>query len=109
VDLVTPRRFNVYLTRLDPTVGREIGKTRPCVIVSPDEIHRFLDIAIIVPLTSAGKQYPTRVPSRFGGRLGEMALDQIRSIDKSRLIKHLGELSADERSKLQETLLELLS
>lgn len=83
-------QFEVYLATLDPTVGAEIRKTRPCVIVSPNETNRFLHTVIIAPLTSKGRAYPYRIPLIFQGKKGEIALDQLRSVDKSRLIKKLG-------------------
>jgi mRNA interferase MazF len=87
-----PRRFEVWLVSLDPTMGSEIRKTRPCVIVSPDEINRHLRTVIIAPMTTAARSYPTRVRLRFEGKAGEIALDQIRAADRSRLVRKLGEL-----------------
>jgi mRNA interferase MazF len=84
------KRFEVWLTELNPTVGSEINKPRPCLIVSPDEANKFLHTVIIVPLTSSIKAYPTRINCQFGGKSGQLSLDQIRSIDKSRLTKKLG-------------------
>jgi mRNA interferase MazF len=85
-------RFEVYLVNLDPTVGSEIRKTRPCVVISPDEINHNLATAIIAPLTTKGRAYPTRVPCRFKGKHGHVVLDQIRTVDRSRLVKKLGQL-----------------
>lgn len=85
-------RFGVYLVTLDPTVGAEMRKSRPCVAVSPDEMHRHLDTVIIAPLTTTRRGYPTRVPCTFAGRSGEIALDQIRAVDQSRLKKRIGKL-----------------
>src|SRR5205814_4226590 len=87
------KRFDVYLIHLDPTQGSEIRKTRPCLIVSPDEMNRYLGTVIIAPLTSTLREYPTRVTLRFQRKLGQIALDQIRTIDKSRLIRKLGQVS----------------
>jgi len=87
-------RFGVYLVTLDPTVGAEMRKSRPCVAVSPDEMHRHLDTVIIAPLTTKRRGYPTRVPCIFAGRNGEIALDQIRAVDQSRLKKRIGKLDA---------------
>ncbi len=84
-------RFEVYLINLDPTVGREIKKTRPCVVVSPDELNHA-GTAIIAPLTTKGRSYPTRVPCRFKGKDGQVVLDQIRAVDRARLVKKLGKL-----------------
>lgn len=86
-------RFDVYLINLDPTVGHEIKKTRPCLIVSPDEMNQHLSTVIIAPMTTKGRAYPMRVKCRFQGKEGMIVLDQIRSVDKSRLVKHLGTIS----------------
>src|SRR6476660_3351821 len=83
-------RFEVYLINLDPTVGSEIKKTRPCLVVSPDEINHHIRTVIVAPLTSKGNSYPTRVACRFQGKEGQVVLDQIRAVDRSRLIKKLG-------------------
>lgn len=85
------KRFEVYLISLDPTQGREIKKTRPCVILSPDEFN-FLETYIIAPMTTKCKAYPTRVSLTFGGKKGFIVLDQIRTIDQSRLLKKLGSI-----------------
>lgn len=87
------KRFEVWLINLDPTVGAEINKKRPCLIISPDEANKFLLTVIIVPLTSTIREYPTRINCKFNGKSGQLALDQMRSIDKSRLIKKLGILN----------------
>lgn len=87
-------RFEVFLICLDPTVGREIKKTRPCTIISPDEMNHHIGTVIIAPMTSKGRNYPTRVKCTFQGVEGQVVLDQIRTVDKSRLIKKLGRLSA---------------
>jgi mRNA interferase MazF len=83
-------RFDIYLVDLDPTVGAEIRKTRPCLIVSPDEMHQTVRTVIIAPMTSASRAYPTRVGIQFRRRQGQVALDQIRAIDQVRLIRRLG-------------------
>jgi len=87
-------RFDVYLINLDPTVGSEIQKTRPCLIISPDEMNRHVRAVIVAPMTSATKDYPTRVNFRFKRKEGQIVLDQIRTIDKKRLIKKLGSIDA---------------
>lgn len=84
------RRFDVFLVNLDPTIGSEIKKTRPCLIISPDEMNRHIRTIIVAPMTTAGKDYPTRVPCTFQNKNGQIVLDQIRTLDKSRLIKRLG-------------------
>jgi mRNA interferase MazF len=85
-------RFEVYLINLDPTVGSEIRKTRPCLVVSPDEMNHNVLTVIVAPLTTKGQPYPTRVPCRFKGKVGQVVLDQIRTVDRSRLIKKLGRI-----------------
>lgn len=82
-------RFDVYLINLDPTVGSEIQKTRPCLIISPDEMNRHIHTIIVAPMTTAGRDYPTRVTCTFKKKKGQIVLDQIRTIDKTRLIKKL--------------------
>ena len=86
------RRFEVYLVSLNPTVGSEIKKTRPCVVISPDDMNRWIRTVIIAPMTTKGQPYPTRVPCHFQGRDGQVVLDQIRTVDKSRLVQKLGYL-----------------
>ena len=89
---MTINRFEVYLINLDPTVGSEIKKTRPCLVVSPDEINHNLRTVIIAPMTTKGQSYPTRVPCRFKGKDAQVVLDQIRTVDQSRLIRRLGRI-----------------
>lgn len=91
--LVT-RRFDVFLVNLDPTQGHEIRKTRPCVVISPDEMNRHIDTVIVAPMTTQGRGYPSRVPVSFQRKRGLIVLDQIRTVDKVRLVKHLGKLNA---------------
>ncbi len=88
-------RFDVYLINLDPTVGSEIQKTRPCLIISPDEMNRHIRTVIIAPMTTAGKDYPTRISCNFKKKKGQIVLDQIRTIDKTRLIKKLGSINPE--------------
>ncbi len=102
-------RFDVYLVSLDPTVGSEIKKTRPCVIVSPDEMNRHIRTVIIAPMTSKGRQYPTRVPCRFGGKAGQVVLDQIRTVDAARLVRKLGRLDANTGLKVLSVLGEMFA
>jgi mRNA interferase MazF len=87
-------RFDVYLVNLDPTVGSEIKKTRPCLIISPDEMNRNIRTVIVAPMTSASKEYPTRVSCKFRKKRGQIVLDQIRTLDKIRLIKKLGTIDS---------------
>ena len=89
---VVASRFEVYLVRLNPTEGREIRKTRPCLIISPDEMNRYIETVIIAPMTTRGRQYPTRIPVRFQRKNGQIVLDQIRTVDKTRLVKRLGKI-----------------
>jgi len=86
------KRFEVYLVSLDPAVGRGIRKTRPSVVVSPEEMNRNIGTVIVAPMTTKGRLYPSRVQCRFRGKEGEVVLDQLRSVDKSRLIRKLGQL-----------------
>jgi mRNA interferase MazF len=86
-------RFEVHLVNLDPTVGKEIRKTRPCLVVSPDEINKAIRTVIIAPMTTRGNDYPTRVPCRFQGTSGRVVLDQIRTVDQGRLVRKLGKIS----------------
>jgi mRNA interferase MazF len=90
-----PSRGDVHLVRLDPTLGSEIRKTRPCVVVSPDELNQHLRTAVIAPMTTGGQAYPWRIPCQFQRRSGFVALDQLRTVDAERLVKRLGRLSPD--------------
>jgi mRNA interferase MazF len=92
-------RFEVFLVNLDPTVGSEIKKTRPCLVISPDEMNRHLRTVIVAPMTTKGMPYPTRVSCRFKGKRGQVVLDQIRTVDRVRLFKKLGRL--DRRTSVQ--------
>ena len=103
------KRFDVFLVNLDPTVGREIQKTRPCVVISPDEMNRYIATVIIAPMTTRGKQYPTRIVCQFQGKNGQIVLDQIRTVDKNRLVKKLGQISQDEQKILLSTLAEMFA
>jgi mRNA interferase MazF len=103
------RRFEVYLINLDPTVGSEIKKTRPCVIISPNEMNLHISTVIIAPLTSKLRNYPTRVPCRVEGKQGQMVLDQIRTVDKSRLIKKITTLPKTVQGKITSKLIEMFS
>lgn len=89
------KRFDVYLVVLDPTVGSEIQKTRPCLIVSPDEMNRHISTVIVAPMTTHGQPYPSRVPCRFENKDGQVVLDQLRTVDKARLVKHLGQIGVE--------------
>ncbi|MBP5976042.1 type II toxin-antitoxin system PemK/MazF family toxin [Brasilonema sp. CT11] len=102
-------RFEVFLVALDPTLGSEIQKTRPCVIVSPDEMNRHLRTVIVAPMTTKGRSYPTRVPCIFQETEGQVALDQIRTVDKVRLVKKLGSLQSDTGSEVLSVLQEMFA
>jgi mRNA interferase MazF len=91
---VVVKRFDVFLVTLDPTVGSEIQKSRPCLIISPDEMNRHIRTVIIAPMTTKGRSYPTRVTCEFQGKQGQIVLDQIRTVDKSRLLRKLGRIDS---------------
>ena len=101
-------RFDVYLINLDPTVGSEIQKTRPCLIVSPDEMNRFIRTVIVAPMTK-GTSYPTRVPCKFQGKRGQVVLDQIRTVDKARLVKRVGKVDKQTRAGVLSVLGEMFA
>lgn len=103
------KRFDVYLVILDPTVGSEIQKTRPCVIISPDEMNRHITTVIVAPMTTKGRSYPTRVACTFQGKEGQVVLDQIRTIDKSRLSRRLGRLKKGIQQEVLSVLTEMFS
>lgn len=89
-------QYQIVLVNLDPTVGSEIKKTRPCVIISPDEMNRYLQTIVIAPMTSQSRLYPTRLPVKHRGKKGWVIVDQIRTVDRLRIIKVLGRLSDKE-------------
>jgi len=98
------KRFDVYLINLDPTIGHEIQKTRPCLVISPDEMNRHISTVIVAPMTTRGRKYPSRISCTFQGVKGQIILDQIRTVDKKRLVKRLGQIS----KKCQHNTVELL-
>lgn len=102
-------RGDVHLVGLDPTRGSEIQKTRPCLIVSPDELNRHLRMVIVAPMTTGGQAYPWRVPCRFQNRSGFVALDQLRTVDVARLVKRLGKLSPATVADVQRILQEMFA
>lgn len=106
---VVVRRFDVYLVNLDPMIGSEIQKTRPCLVVSPDEMNRNISTVIIAPMTTKGRKYPTRVACRFQGKDGQIVLDQLRTVDKVRLVKQLGRISAAVQKVVLTVLTEMFS
>lgn len=102
------KRFEVYLVALDPTLGSEIKKTRPCVVISPDEMHS-LNTVIIVPMTTTDKIYPTRIPVSFSKKKGYIVLDQIRTVDKARLVQFLGVLDKKTAANVLKVLQEMFA
>ncbi len=102
-------RFDVFLVNLDPTVGSEIRKSRPCVVVSPDEMNAYVRTVVVAPLTTAGRPYPSRVPTRFDGKDGQVVIDQLRTVDKSRLIRRLGTLDPAESAAVLDVLREFFA
>ncbi|WNN87445.1 type II toxin-antitoxin system PemK/MazF family toxin [Gloeocapsopsis dulcis] len=100
------RRFDVFLV-IDPTIGSEIQKTRPCLVISPDEMNRHIATVIVAPMTTKGQIYPTRVACQFQGKDGQIVLDQIRTVDKTRLVKYLGQISSEAQQAVLNTLAEM--
>ncbi len=103
------KRFDVYLVNLDPTVGREIKKTRPALIISPEEMNRYIGTVNIAPMTTKGRSYPTRVSCRFEKKDGQVVLDQIRTVDKARLVKRLGRIDKQTQDQVLVTLAEMFA
>ena len=101
-------QYKIVLVNLDPTVGSEIKKTRPCVIISPNEMNKYLNTVIIAPMTSQSKKYPTRVEVKHNSKTGWIVLDQIRTIDKQRIYKAFENLTDSEIEKVKMTIKELL-
>ena len=102
-------RFGVYLAPFDPTVGSEMGKTRPCLVISPDEMHRTVRTVIVAPMTSTRKRFPSRVDCFFVGRAGQIALDQIRAFDRMRFLRRLGRLDRETAARVTRTLTEMFA
>ena len=107
--MVAVRRFDVALVHLDPTRGSEVQKTRPCVIISPDELNQALRTVIVAPMTTGGRAYPWRVPVSFARRTGHIALDQLRTVDEGRLLKLLGRIDAGTAERTLEVLADLFA
>ncbi len=103
------QRFDIYLVNLGPTVGSEIQKTRPCLVVSPDEMNRHIATVIVAPMTTKGRDYPTRVPCRFQGKDGQIVLDQLRTVDKTRLVRQLGRVDAPTQKAVLSVLAEMFA
>ena len=100
------KQYQIILVNLDPTIGSEIKKTRPCVVISPDEMNKYLRTVVIAPMTTSSKKYPTRVKIKHDNRIGWIVLDQIRTIDRQRIIKVFGELQESEIKELKSVLME---
>ena len=100
------RQYQIILVNLDPTIGSEINKTRPCVVISPDEMNQHLRTVVIAPMTTSSKNYPTRVEIKHDSRIGWIVLDQVRTIDKQRILKDLGKLSKPEIKEVKAILKE---
>ena len=107
--MVSPRRFDGYVVALDPTVGAEIKKTRPCVVVSPDEANRQVQTVLVAPLTTTIRRFPFRVDARFENRDGQIAIDQIRVVDRRRLHRRLGAIADEASRRLSEALVEFFA
>jgi mRNA interferase MazF len=102
-------RFDVFLVNLDPTIGSEIRKSRPCVVVSPDEMNRYVRTVVVAPLTTSRRPYPSRVPTHFAGKDGQVVIDQLRTVDKARLAERLGVLEPREAAAVLEVLREFFA
>jgi mRNA interferase MazF len=102
-------RFDVFLINLDPTIGSEIKKTRPCLIISSNEINHHIATVIVAPMTTKGQPYPTRVTCQFQGQNGQIVLDQIRTVDKTRLVKLLGQITTEEQKTVLDILAEMFA
>ena len=102
-------RFDIFLVSLDPTLGSEIQKTRPCLVISPDEMNRHIRTVIVAPMTTRGRVYPTRIDCRFQKKAGQVVLDQIRTVDKRRLVRRLGKLDNGTAARVLDTLTEMFS
>jgi mRNA interferase MazF len=100
------RQYQIVLVNLDPTIGSKIKKTRPCVIISPNEMNKYLQTIVVAPMTSSSKSYPTRVKILYNDTKGQIALDQIRTVDRQRITKIFGNLTEKEVSKVKEVLKE---
>lgn len=103
------KRFEVYLVNLDPTIGSEIKKVRPCLVISPDEMNAHIATVIVAPMTTQGRAYPTRVSCKFQSKDGQVVLDQIRTVDKTRLAKKLGTISASTQKAVLAILAEMFA
>jgi mRNA interferase MazF len=103
------QRFDVYLVNLDPTIGSDIQKPRLCIVLSPDEMNRYIAPVIVAPMTTKGRLYPSRVACQFQGKDGQIVLDQIRTVDKARLVRRLGRIDEPTQSDVLTVLAELFA
>jgi len=101
------RQYQIILVNLDPTLGSEIKKTRPCVVISPDEMNRHLRTVVIAPLTTSSKSYPTRIEIKHDNKIGWIVLDQIRTVGKQHIVRELGKLSKPEVKEVKAVLKEI--
>ena len=102
-------RFDVFLISLDPTRGSEIRKTRPCLVISPDEMNDHIRTVIVAPMTTKGRTYPSRVSCTFQGKRGQVVLDQIRTVDRTRMVRRLGTVSAGVQNEVLDALQEMFA
>lgn len=107
--MVDIKRFDICLINLDPTLGSEIKKMRPCVVISPDEMNRNINTIIVAPITTKSRKYPTRIKITFEGKEGQIVLDQIRTIDKIRIVKKLGKIHQKTAHEVLRSLIEMFS
>ena len=103
------KRFQVFLVNLDPALGHEIQKTRPCLVISPNEMNEHISTLIVAPMTTKGRDYPTRVNCSFQGKKGQVVLDQIRTIDKKRLVNKLGTIDNSSQDRVLKILHEMFA
>ncbi|HXU35975.1 MAG TPA: type II toxin-antitoxin system PemK/MazF family toxin [Blastocatellia bacterium] len=106
---VVIKRFDVFLVNLDPTIGSEIRKTPPCLVISPREMNRHLRTVIVAPMTTKGAAYPTRVSVKFKGKTGQIVLDQLRTVDRARLIQKLGTISRSAQEDVLSVIAEMFA
>lgn len=103
------KRFDIFIVNLDPTIGSEIKKSRPCLVISPDEMNKYIRTVIVAPMTTKRKNYPTRIDCTIKRKKGSIVLDQIRTVDKIRLVKKLGKLDSNTQIKVLNILQEMFA
>jgi mRNA interferase MazF len=99
-------QYEIVLVNLDPTIGSEIKKTRPCVIISPNEMNKYLETIVLAPMTTTSRKYPTRIEVKHDNKIGWIVIDQIRTVDKNRILKVLGKLSKPEIKEVKSVIKE---